>query len=124
MPWLRRIRQLHRWVAPFVVLPLLVSLTTGVGYRIARDWGGLSRDQVHWLMSLHEGEWLGPRLEPVVVLLNGLGLLWMLATGATLAWQHLRGGQQRPQEQEGERVSWLFGVITRAGMAADPKETS
>ena len=98
MPWLRRIRQLHRWVAPFVVLPLLVSLTTGVGYRIARDWGGLSRDQVHWLMSLHEGEWLGPRLEPVVVLLNGLGLLWMLATGATLAWQHLRGSGQRPKE--------------------------
>ena len=98
MPWLRRIRQLHRWVAPFVVLPLLISLTTGVGYRIARDWGGLTRDQVHWLMSLHEGEWLGPRLEPVVVLLNGLGLLWMLVIGATLAWQHLRGGQQRPQE--------------------------
>ena len=85
MPWLRRIRQLHRWVAPFVVLPLLISLTTGVGYRIARDWGGLTRDQVHWLMSLHEGEWLGHRLEPVVVLLNGLGLLWMLVTGATLA---------------------------------------
>ena len=98
MPWLRRIRQLHRWVAPFVVLPLLISLTTGVGYRIARDWGGLTRDQVHWLMSLHEGEWLGPRLEPVVVLLNGLGLLWMLVTGATLAWQHLRGGQQSSQK--------------------------
>ncbi|MEB3158667.1 MAG: PepSY domain-containing protein [Synechococcus sp.] len=90
MVWMRRIRQLHRWVAPFVVLPLLVSVTTGVAYRLAKDWGGLQRDQVHWLMTLHEGEWLGPQLEPVVVLLNGLGLLWMLITGTSLAWQHWR----------------------------------
>ncbi|MGC6483092.1 MAG: PepSY domain-containing protein [Synechococcus sp.] len=97
MPWLRRIRQLHRWVAPFVVLPLFISLTTGVGYRIARDWGGVDRAQVHWLMNLHEGEWLGPRLEPLVVLLNGLGLLWMLVTGVTMAWQSLRRVQKCPR---------------------------
>ena len=78
---LRMLRQLHRWLAPWVFLPLLVTASSGVTYRLARDWAGLDRDQVHWLMVLHEGEWLGPRLEPFVVLLNAFGLLWMLLTG-------------------------------------------
>ncbi len=85
-----RVRQLHRWVAPLVVLPLLVTVSTGVTYRLAKDWGGVSRDQVHWLMTIHEGEWLGPALEPVVVLLNAVGLLWMLATGSWLLLQNVR----------------------------------
>jgi hypothetical protein len=41
-------------------------------------------------MTIHEGEWLGPVLEPVVVLLNAVGLLWMLATGAWLLLQSFR----------------------------------
>jgi len=79
-----RARELHRTLAPWVLLPLLVTMTSGVTYRLARDWFGCSRDQVHWLMALHEGEWLGDRLEPLVVLLNALGLLWMLTTGAVI----------------------------------------
>ena len=85
-----RVRQWHRWMAPLVVLPLLVTVSTGVTYRLAKDWGGLSREQVHWLMTIHEGEWLGPVLEPIVVLLNAVGLLWMLATGAWLLLQSFR----------------------------------
>ena len=90
MAWLRRIRQLHRWVSPFVLLPLLITSTTGMAYRLLKDWAGLERDQVHWLMTLHEGEWLGPQLEPAVVLLNGIGLLWMLITGGAMVWQQFR----------------------------------
>ena len=66
------------------MLPLLVTVVSGVSYRLARDWFGYSREQVHWLMTLHEGEWLGPTLEPVVVFLNALGLVWMLLTGGTM----------------------------------------
>ncbi|MEB3254538.1 MAG: PepSY domain-containing protein [Synechococcus sp.] len=66
------------------MLPLLVTVVSGVSYRLARDWFGFSREQVHWLMTLHEGEWLGPTLEPVVVFLNALGLIWMLLTGGTM----------------------------------------
>ena len=79
-----RARELHRTIAPFVMLPLLVTVVSGVSYRLARDWFGFSREQVHWLMTLHEGEWLGPTLEPVVVFLNALGLVWMLLTGGTM----------------------------------------
>jgi hypothetical protein len=77
-----------------VLAPLLISGLTGVGYRVLRDWGGLSRDQTHPLMVLHEGEWLkpwvGPAGETLYVLLNGLGLLWMLVTGGFMAGERLR----------------------------------
>ena len=35
---------------PLVVLPLLITVCSGVSYRLARDWFD-SRDQVHWLMA-------------------------------------------------------------------------
>ena len=85
-----QVRELHRRVAPLVLLPLLITVLSGVSYRLARDWLGFSRDQVHWMMVVHEGEWLGADLEPVVVLLNALGLLWMLISGGALLIQRWR----------------------------------
>ena len=90
MTLLVRVRELHQRIAPFVLLPLFVTVCSGVGYRLARDWFGASREQVHWLMTLHEGEWLGPTLEPVVVLINAVGLLWMLITGLALLIERWR----------------------------------
>ena len=81
-------------MAPVVLLPLLLTVGTGLSYRVLRDWAGLGRDQAHWLMVMHEGEWLrrwlGSNGETIYVLLNALGLLWMLATGAALLGQRLR----------------------------------
>ena len=74
-------RQLHKALAPWVFLPLFLSALSGVAYRFSKDFLGYSRDEVHWLMSLHEGEWLGNNGELVYVILNSLGLLWMLFTG-------------------------------------------
>ena len=79
-----RARELHSSLAPWVLLPLLVTMSSGVTSRLARDWFGCTREQVHWLMVIHEGEWLGETLEPVVVLLNATGLLWMLVTGGAI----------------------------------------
>jgi hypothetical protein len=90
MTLLVRVRELHQRIAPFVLLPLFVTVCSGVSYRLARDWFGASREQVHWLMTLHEGEWLGPTLEPIVVLMNALGLLWMLITGLALLIERWR----------------------------------
>ena len=90
MPLLVRLRELHRSIAPFVLAPLLVTVFSGVSYRLARDWFGASREQVHWLMVVHEGEWLGSTLEPLVVLLNAVGLLSMLITGAGLLIERWR----------------------------------
>ena len=97
------IRRLHAAVAPLVLLPLLLTVTSGMAYRLLKDWGGLGRDQVHWLMVVHEGEWLGQAAEPVYVLLNGLGLLWMLGRGSLLLVQKLQQRwQRRPGPPAGE----------------------
>ncbi|QNI70020.1 hypothetical protein CyaNS01_00882 [Cyanobium sp. NS01] len=91
---LPRLRQAHAAVAPLVLLPLLLTVSTGVSYRLLRDWAGLGRDQAHVLMLLHEGEWLkqwfGPNGETIYVLFNGLGLLWMLLSGGAMAVQRLQ----------------------------------
>lgn len=86
----RFLRQLHRQLAPLILLPFLVTAFTGVAYRLGKSWFGLSRDQVHFLMVIHEGEYLGELLEPFYVLLNGLGLLFMLGTGTALFIQSAR----------------------------------
>jgi len=88
------LRKLHLTIAPVVILPLLITVSTGVIYRISKDWFGLSRNQVHFLMVLHEGEYFGKTLEPVYVLLNGLGLLWMLVTGGAMLLQNLKNLNQ------------------------------
>ncbi len=90
----QQLRRLHGTVAPFVLVPLGITATSGMAYRLLKDWAGLGRDQVHWLMVIHEGEWLGKQLEPVYVLVNGLGLLWMLISGAALVLQRWRPGQR------------------------------
>ena len=74
-------RQFHKSLAPWVFLPLFLSSITGLFYRISKDLLGYSRDDVHWLMSIHEGEWLGENGELIYVILNSLGLIWMLVTG-------------------------------------------
>ena len=74
-------RQFHKSLAPWVFLPLFISALTGLFYRITKDLLGYTRDEVHWLMSLHEGEWLGDNGELIYVILNSLGLIWMLMTG-------------------------------------------
>ena len=83
-------RRWHERLAPFVITPLMLTVISGTSYRLLRDWGGLSRDQAHLLLVLHEGEWLGPRGETIYVLLNGLGLLWMLCSGGLMLLQKLR----------------------------------
>lgn len=87
-------RQAHATVAPFVLAPLLLTACTGMAYRVLRDWLGWDRERAHNLMTLHEGEWLKPLLgshgETVYVVLNALGLLWMVASGSAMLWQRWR----------------------------------
>ena len=71
-------------MAPWVILPLFISALTGLFYRVSKDLLGFSREDVHWLMSLHEGEWLGDNGELIYVILNSLGLIWMLISGFQL----------------------------------------
>jgi uncharacterized iron-regulated membrane protein len=109
----RQLRTFHRTVAPFLVLPFVITALTGISYRLGKSWFGLSRDQVHWLMVIHEGEYLGDIGEPIYVLLNGLSLLFMLGTGIAIwlrSWRSQRrdtkpatsetGGTEPPSPQQ------------------------
>jgi hypothetical protein len=81
----QKLRKFHKIVAPIVFLPLFVTVITGVAYRLGRNWFGLSRDQAHILMVIHEAEYLGEDIKPFYVLLNGIGLMWMLITGIIMS---------------------------------------
>lgn len=110
-------RKLHATVAPLVILPLIITVATGVTYRLGKSWFGLTRDQVHFLMVIHEGEYLGKTLEPVYVLLNGLGLLWMLATGGMMAYQNFAQSRRRIFRSETSKSEDNFTEIGQTDSA-------
>jgi uncharacterized iron-regulated membrane protein len=77
-------RKLHRKVAPILFLPLLLTALTGVAYRIGRSWFAIPEDIAEFFMTVHEGRFLGKPLVPIYVLLVGLGLIGMIATGLVM----------------------------------------
>lgn len=84
----RRLRQLHRSLAPIMVLPLLITLTTGVSFQFAL-LSGQGSDYL-WLLALHKGKFGTINLETVYPFLNALGLLFLVITGITMWWQTRR----------------------------------
>ncbi len=104
MNWRKQFREWHRRLAGIMVLPLIITAVTGVSYRLSKDWFGFTRDQAHFLMVIHEGEYLGDQLKGVYVLLNGLGVLFLLTTGATMLFSNvmksgLFSSRQQPKEE-------------------------
>ncbi|MEM9265210.1 MAG: PepSY domain-containing protein [Cyanobacteria bacterium P01_F01_bin.13] len=78
-----RIRQLHRALVPFMVLPLLLTLTTGTAFQFAVV-ANRAQDFI-WLLELHRGKFGSINLEFVYPILNALGLLTLVITGL-LMW--------------------------------------
>jgi len=77
-------RRLHSSVALVAVLPLVMSASSGILFRLLESWGHLPEEQIEWLMDLHQGAWLGDALKPVYVVLVGLGLVVLLGSGVTM----------------------------------------
>ncbi len=77
-------RKLHRQIAPILLLPLVITALTGMGYRLGRSWFMLPSDLAETFMVIHQGEYLGQSLVPIYVLLVGVGLLGLLATGMVM----------------------------------------
>jgi uncharacterized iron-regulated membrane protein len=92
-------RKLHRLLAPILFIPFGVSAITGVAYRLGRAWFGLSNDQAEILLTIHQGSYLGETLKPIYVLLVGVGLLAMLATGIQMSGIFRK---RRPQRLESD----------------------
>lgn len=83
-----RSRQLHYIVAPIIVLPILISLTTGLLYQIA-DLSGKD-DDFKWLLEAHKGNFGIINLELIYPFLNLLGLLTLAVTGISMWFWEFR----------------------------------
>jgi uncharacterized iron-regulated membrane protein len=81
------IRHLHRKLAPIMVLPLLLTLITGIVYQLL-DLAGKG-DAFDWLLDLHKGHFGVLNLESIYPFFNALGLFILLFTGISL-WLHMR----------------------------------
>lgn len=72
---------------PFVAFPLLLTLTTGMGFQFAVA-GGRANDFL-WLLELHRGKFGSINLELIYPILNALGLLTLVVTGLMM-WLQTR----------------------------------
>ena len=78
-------RKIHRFIAPILFLPLLLTTVTGVTYRLGRSWFGMSKDFAKVFLDIHQGAFLGADLRSFYVLLNGLGLVGLIVTGIVMS---------------------------------------
>jgi uncharacterized iron-regulated membrane protein len=90
-----RLRQLHRTLAPIMVLPLLLTSISGSLYQLA-DLGGKGAE-FDWLLHLHKGEFGSLHLEAIYPFLNALGLLTLALTGIIL-WFRTRRTSRKSSE--------------------------
>lgn len=74
-------RLFHGFLAPIFFLPLLVTVLTGITYRLGKAWFGLSDQQAKFFLDIHQGNYLGKDLRVLYILFLGLGLLSIIATG-------------------------------------------
>jgi uncharacterized iron-regulated membrane protein len=82
-----RLRQVHRWFAPIMVLPLLLTLITGSLFQIANLTG--ETQQFLWLLDLHKGKFGALDLTFIYPFLNAFGVLTLVVTGITM-WLKMR----------------------------------
>lgn len=82
-----RPRALHKWLAAWIALPLVISLVTGIIYRVGRSWFGMTKPVGNEILKFHTGEWIGESFSHGYILLTGLGLLTLVLTGGALLFQ-------------------------------------
>ncbi|MEM1169365.1 MAG: PepSY domain-containing protein [Cyanobacteria bacterium P01_H01_bin.35] len=100
----QQFRIFHRILAPIVFLPLFMTVITGIAYRLGRNWFGLSKDQTHFLMVIHEGGFLGNQIKPFYVLLDGIALIWMLITGIIISDLFRKKIKKKPKQNTESKV--------------------
>ncbi len=81
------LRQLHRQLAPILMLPLLLTLITGSLFQIAIITG--KSDEFSWLLDLHRGKFGRMNLEFIYPFFNSFGFLLLLTTGIVIWLKHI-----------------------------------
>lgn len=84
MPAKRFARPLHRRLALWLVVPLLISLATGILYRVGRTWFDMEKPTGQSVLDFHTGMVLGETFSVLYTAFTGLGLLLLSVSGARL----------------------------------------
>ncbi|OIP68141.1 MAG: peptidase [Oscillatoriales cyanobacterium CG2_30_40_61] len=77
-------RKVHQILAPILFLPLFLSASTGILYRLGKAWFGMPSEVSKFLLGIHQGTYFGPFGRTIYVALIGLGLIGMLITGINM----------------------------------------
>jgi len=91
--YFQNIRQLHRLLAPIMLLSLLLTIFTGTAYQVV-DLAGQGK-AFKWLLHWHKGQFGAVNLEVIYPFFNALGLFVLLITGFSL-W---RSSQRTSKKQ-------------------------
>jgi len=83
----KQLRQIHRSLAPVMIVPIVLTLVTGTAYQMF-DLAGQG-DGVDWLLDIHKGNFGVLDLQIVYPFLNALGLLVLAVTGIS-TWLEMR----------------------------------
>ncbi|WP_017296863.1 PepSY domain-containing protein [Nodosilinea nodulosa] len=89
----KNLRQVHRFLAPLMLLPILLTVLTGSFYQLV-DMAGKG-EAFDWLMDLHKGNFGIVDLQVIYPFLNSLGLLILIATGIFMWLQPKRRFQKK-----------------------------
>lgn len=92
-------RNIHRLLGLILLFPLSISAETGVAYRLARDWFGMSSEQVKFLLEIHQGLYLGTTFSGFYVPLLGSSLVALLIAGIKMTSLGRSQMQQRQLSQ-------------------------
>ncbi|WP_324281827.1 PepSY domain-containing protein [Cyanobacterium aponinum UTEX 3222] len=79
-------RRLHRQLAPVMILPVLITLFTGVFFELVVTLD--KTDEFLWLLSWHRGDFGILDLSDIYPFLNATGLLMLAISGISLWWQN------------------------------------
>ena len=79
-----KLRLIHRRLAPWLFVLLALSALTGLAYRLGKKWLGVDKETGNFIMSIHTGEWAGTFFSTLQILAAGLGLLFLLGSGAAM----------------------------------------
>lgn len=75
-------RKYHRFLAPIIMLPLALTVLTGMLVTMNKEWPFGTGIPSSLLLEIHTGEIFG--LEAIYPMLNGLGMLGLAVTGITM----------------------------------------
>ncbi|HIK43310.1 MAG TPA: PepSY domain-containing protein [Leptolyngbyaceae cyanobacterium M65_K2018_010] len=89
----KTLRQIHRFLAPIMLLPIVLTVLTGSLYQLV-DIAGRD-DAFEWLLDLHKGNFGVIDLQTIYPFLNSLGLLALIATDIIMWLQPKRRFQKK-----------------------------